>query len=70
MHPDSRDDLDIAFTPTITSLIQEKPRKMGWALWQLHRFCGFQAQNEGQFMIPTVDIMSYGRVIAANLVVG
>ena len=27
---------------------------MGWALWRPHRFCGFQAQSEGQFTIPTI----------------
>ena len=33
---------------------QQQPRKMGWALWEPHRFCGFEAQNEGQFTIPTI----------------
>jgi len=33
---------------------QQQPRKMGWALWQPHRFCGFEAQHQGQFTIPTI----------------
>ena len=33
---------------------QKQPRKMGWALWEPHRFCGFEAQIEGRFTIPTI----------------
>ena len=33
---------------------QQQARKMGWALWQPHRFCGFEARNEGRFTIPTL----------------
>jgi len=33
---------------------QKQPRKMGWALWEPHRFCGFEAQTEGRFTIPTI----------------
>jgi hypothetical protein len=32
----------------------QQPRKMGWALWQPHRFCGFEASTEGRFTIPTI----------------
>ena len=33
---------------------QRRPRKMGWALWQPHRFCGLEADTEGRFTIPTI----------------
>ena len=33
---------------------RQQPRKMGWALWQPHRFCGFEARTEGRFTIPTI----------------
>ena len=32
----------------------KKARKMGWALWQPHRLCGFEAETEGRFTIPTI----------------
>lgn len=33
----------------------QQPRKMGWALWQPHRLCGYATQGEGAFTIPTIE---------------
>ena len=33
----------------------KQARKMGWALWQPHRLCGFEAETEGRFTIPTIS---------------
>ena len=38
-----------------TSIFPElQPRKMGWDLWQPHRFCGVETSVEGRFTIPTI----------------
>ena len=34
---------------------QMQPRKMGWALWQRDRLCGFEAAVEGRFTVPTIS---------------